>query len=240
MATLIKGIKSVYEGIVNLIYPNSCPFEIAHECSMKNYCSPHGWNDKVCNFCFNEFVDLDLMPRLDKNGISIYSVAEYKNEPKTIIQKFKWSLPALALPIAELIKYKINNSVLEHQKFDCIVAVPGLLSEDRAWISSLLLAEELSELLNIELSEPLEKLEETNVHLLDKSGRKEMTKKAYALKENINLLQKEEQKILLIDDLIASGNTISTCIDLLLALNPNNKIIAITFATVSPSHKYTK
>ena len=84
MATLIKGIKSIYEGIVSLIYPNSCPFEITHECSMKDYCSPEGWNDKVCHFCFNEFVDLNLTPRIEENGVLIHSVAEYKNEVKTV------------------------------------------------------------------------------------------------------------------------------------------------------------
>ena len=235
MATLIKGIKSIYEGIVSLIYPNSCPFEITHECSMKDYCSPEGWNDKVCHFCINEFVDLNLTPRIEENGVLIHSVAEYKNEVKTIIQKFKWSIPALALPIAELMKYKINNSSLKDQKFDYIVPVPGLISEDRNWTPSLLLAQELSELLNIKINEPLEKITETNAHRLDKVGRTEATKKAYTLKEDISQFQKQEQRILLIDDLIASGNTIDVCSDLLLSLNPNNIITAITFAVVSPS-----
>lgn len=231
-------LKTIYDGLLNLIYEPECPFDIESTCSLKGTCSADGWVNKVCALCFNELVDLELNPRRDPSGFTIHSAAEYKNEARTIIQKMKWSNPKLARPISELMNFKLNNISSMNPYWDFIVPVPGIIQEERNWIPSLLLGKELSVLTKTALIEPLAKVKETKLFKLGKEQRQETVKDAYAVNgENSQALkalkEKEAAKVLLVDDLIASGVTLHTCAKLLKEINPNCEITAVTFASVS-------
>lgn len=230
-------IKSLYESLLDLLYEHRCPFEAEHICSVHGHCTADGWHNKVCSFCFNELVDLSLKSRKNLDGIQeVISAAEYKNHAKTIIQKLKWSNPVIARAVAELMHYKLTN-IIKNIDFDYLVPVPGLTNEDRDWVPSLLLTEELSKLLDIPFIEPIQKIEETRLFKLDKQKRKEAVKGAYEIKATHNHGLKsyalEGKKLLLIDDIVTSGATLEVCAELLKQINQDNKVSALTFASVS-------
>ncbi|MDJ0625857.1 MAG: phosphoribosyltransferase family protein [Candidatus Caenarcaniphilales bacterium] len=230
-------IKSLYESFLDLLYEHKCPFEIEHICSMHGHCSADGWSKKVCSFCFNELVDLSLEPRRDLIDLElVVSAAEYKNEAKTITQKFKWSNPKLVHPIAELINYKLTNCP-EFPDIDYLIPVPGLMNEDRNWLPSVLLSQELSKLLEKPYIEPLQKSQETKLYRLDKVNRRKTVQNSYQIKPShkhgLKNYAFEGKKLLIVDDLIASGSTIEICAQLLKRIHPENKIYAVTFTSVS-------
>lgn len=240
-------IKNLYENIINLLYEPQCPFEAESACSMNAFCSPSDTQGKLCNFCFNEFVDLNIPPRSDLAGIEkVFSCAEYKNNFKTIIKKLKWTNPKLASPIAELIHYKLT-SVAPFLNFDCVVPVPALPDEETAGAPSVLLAKELAKMYKKPLYEPLKKIKETNLHRLSKTERQEHIKGAYGLHADFQGDLKDSRKItsdtnissiapktfLLVDDIVTTGITLSSCAKLIKSLNPQNIVYAVTYASVT-------
>jgi predicted amidophosphoribosyltransferase len=229
------AIQEIYEGFLNLLYEPSCPFGLEHSCSPENVCTADGWSSKVCGFCLNELVDLKLAVREDITNLPVYSAALYLEDAKKINHKFKWVEPKLARPIAELINYKLLNAGITLD-FDYLVPVPGLPSEDRDWIPSLLLAKELGNLLKIPvLSDALVKTGETRLYKLGKQQRFEAVSNFYARNscaETTAELDSEPRKIFLIDDLIASGATLMSCANQLWQGNLGHKITGVTFTCV--------
>ncbi len=228
-------LHNIYNNLLGLLYEPECPFGIESNCSLASFCSAENWSSKVCELCFNELVDLELKPR-DVSGLNkVYSAAPYLHAPKQLVHKLKWIEPKLAKPIAELMAYKLNTY---HLQFDYIIPVPGLVSEDRAWIPSVLLAKELSQLLKITyFDDILLKNQETKFSKLSKRERLKIVTAAYQrnnfANEKIKTFDTSPRKILLIDDLITSGATLRTCAKALKQGNPEHEIIGLTFASVN-------
>ncbi len=232
-------IKNICDGLLNLIYEPSCPFELESSCSLREFCSADGWTKKVCGLCFNELVDLEIPARPVEDNLLVHSAALYKDDAKKILHRFKWVEPKLAKPIAELMVYKFSD-VFAKPSFDFIVYVPGLLSQERDWIPSHLLAKELSSILKIPVfNDLLIKTQETKLHKLSLEQRLEIVKTAYSRNnfsnDKVSAFDSTPKNILLIDDLITSGATISFCSSEIKKGNPEHKITGLTFLTVPQS-----
>ncbi|MDX1921436.1 MAG: hypothetical protein SFU25_11975 [Candidatus Caenarcaniphilales bacterium] len=230
-------LRNLYDNIINLLYEPQCPFEVEAECSINDYYSPGIYQGKVCNFCFNEFVDLNVSPREGLENLQkVYASAEYKDNCKTIIKKLKWSNPKLAGPIAELMHYKLTCTA-PFLEFDSIVPVPGMPDEESTGAHSVLLAKELAKIYRKPFWEPLKKLKETNLHKCAKLQRKEVIQGAYALKQSSEMgaeqLMIKPKTVLLVDDIVTTGITLSTCAGLIKQLNNSNQIFAVTYASVT-------
>lgn len=227
-------LQNIYDGLLNLLYEPQCPFGIEHNCSLENFCAPSGLN-KVCELCLNELADLEIEPREVSPLTEVYSVAKYLYIPKQLVHRLKWTEPKLAKPIAELIAFKLNHYNLQ---FDYIMPVPGLVSEDRAWIPSVLLAKELSQILKIPyFDDILLKTQETKFSKLSKKERLKIVNASYQrnnfTNEKIQSFDSEPRKIVLIDDLITSGATLKTCAKAIKKGCPEHQITGFTFACVN-------
>jgi len=121
---------------------------------------------------------------------------------------------------------------LSDLKFDYAVSAPGLPNKDRDWIPSQLLTKEISTLLNIPLQEGLLlKSHQTQFHTLDRTGRLRAIKQAYQRTKEHKDFDDKAKKILLIDDLVASGLTLKACAAELKKSNDNHEIWALTFCS---------
>ncbi len=222
----------MFKNLLYLFFEKSCAFGFKHiDCKSEN--------NEICEVCINKFLDLSLISRKDFKYINeVFSTSPYLNESKIILHEFKWKNPYLAEPIAQILNKFLK---IKNMKFDYLIAVPGLKSKERKWITSELLTKELSVLSKIiYLKDFLKKLRETNFHKLNIKGRKDRIKESYSLNFNknnekiINLNKnKEEITILLIDDLIASGSTLDKCAELIKQALPNAQIFGITFCLSS-------
>jgi predicted amidophosphoribosyltransferase len=235
MSSLVNRIKVICDSLLNFVYEPSCPFELEETCSVGSFCSADGVTNKACSMCFNEFVDLELQPRLLDGCLSVISAAEYKLEARTIVHKLKWTSPQLGLPVSELLIHKLRFMKLDIESFDGIVPVPGIITPERDWVPSLELAKGMSKNLNIPLLTPLIKVMETKFFQHGKEKRSQLAEAAIQLSPDIEVTSRLRslEKILLVDDLVASGSTLLRCFNLLKEINPSLQVTAVTFASVT-------
>lgn len=237
MNTCEKLKASLFSFLSNCFFSRKCPFDFI-DCEPEENLRYSNLNSlyknkfkylKVCDKCL-ESISRQTTQNFptELRGLNflniIYSVFPYLGKSKELIHKLKWENEKLADPMAELMyKFLIINL---QEKFDFIVPVPGIKTSERNWITSVLLAEKLSELTGIPVENNLLiKLKDTSAHKLTKKGRIKVIKDSYALSE----LSPKNKKILLIDDLVTSGLTLQTCASLLNKTN-TNEIYALTFA----------
>lgn len=116
--------------------------------------------------------------------------------------------------------------------FDYITAVP--LSKqrykERGYNQAEIVAKDLSKIINVEYFDILKKIKNNKIqHTLNLEERKSNVKGVYAVQNEINIKNK---KIILCDDIITSGNTLSECVKMLFHLG-SSEIICVTTADAS-------
>ena len=145
----------------------------------------------ICNKCKKE-LEKNFCPKIVESyhsELSCISCFVYQNKVKEIIHNFKF-------------KKKFKN-----QKFDSITFVPCYHSDEK-YNHSEILAEKISENLGIPLKKHLKKIRENKKqHRLSFSERQENVKGVYqCVEENL-----QNKNILICDDIITTGATLSEC-----------------------------
>lgn len=210
-----------------LFYPERCP-----------YCGkPVEPHDIACPACTEKIKRKHSVIQGGALGFRCISSFVYDGKVRRAILRIKYRkrvqfIPQIAAILAEDIK-----SCYGEKSFDLITAVPMHKKDEkeRGFNQSVLLAKELSKLLDIPYADTLIKTKRTKKqHDLSFSERKTNLNGAFTLTDKELLTGK---RILLIDDIITSGNTLGTCCKLLAKAKPS-KICCATIA--SAQNKYPK
>jgi len=211
-------LKHLINKLLTTVYPKRCPC-----CEKVIYES-----ETLCSKCQSEFNGITYR-KYAKGGYDCVSAVPYDGVFARGIKNFKFkNRRQYANQLASIIHNAIKCEYSDI-RFDYITYVPlhpKKLSE-RGYNQSELLAKELSEFMNIPLVEALYKTRNNQPqHKLTAKKRSENVQGVYKLKDDIHLSGKT---ILLIDDIITTGNTLGECAKTLDACSPL-KIYCATFA----------
>ena len=217
---------NILDKILNLVYPQVC--SICGKLSTKSLCNKCKVKLKK-EFLFKTD---SYTEELNKNFIEHYYFFKYEDLIRSQIISFKFhEKPYIYKTISYFIKN--NQKSFENlKKYDIIVVVPisKKRKKERGYNQSELLAKEISKIIDAEiLPNILYKIKNTVPQSsLNKKQREENAKGAYKAK---NCQKIENKKILLIDDIYTTGNTINECAKVLIQKGINrNQIGALTIA----------
>lgn len=193
----------IIETILNLIYPNVCGF-----CGDIN-------KENICTECSKKIEKYKIL-RIEKSTNQYIEkqcfIYKYEGEIREAILKFKFQEEAyLYRTFAEMILD--NLEVCEYIKtFDVIIPVPIHRKRrlERGYNQSELIANEISKQLriNIERNILIKIRNNPKQSTLKLEERKNNVKNAYEARENQKI---KNRKILIIDDIFTTGNTVNEC-----------------------------
>lgn len=222
-------MKKVFRFLLKLLYPPKCifckspvqdeMFEICPECieqlpfkdgNLCPVCSvpvPYIYGEMLCPRCRSgkRFFDKAVAPFLYKDEVRSALIA-YKFHGKTFYAK----------TFAQFILKEIEKAP-EGEQFDIITYVPlhPLRHISRGYNQSKMIAEYIAEKMGLPLTKTLVKIKNTRpLSLQKKKSRQEAVKGVYALKKSA-LENLKGKKILIIDDIITTGATLSECAHIL-------------------------
>ncbi len=208
---------SFKEKVKNTFYPERCP-----------YCTrviPLG--ELCCDECAKQFTDITYHTYA-KGGYLTVSAVPYTGIFAQGIIRFKKE-HQYAYQLARIMAEAIINEY-RNETFDLITYVPlhPKKHEERGYNQSELLAQELSQLLSIPVEATLKKTRNNQPQhsLKNASEREKNVKGAYRLTSKTSAKGKN---ILLIDDIITTGNTLGECARVLCCGNAQN-VLCATFA----------
>lgn len=184
-----------------------------------------------CNECLKNFKPKRRERFIEVNGqkIKCISAFHYEGKIRESICDFKFrGRKSYSKFFAE----NISKVLLLEDKiedFDYITAVP--LSKqrykERGYNQAEIVAKDLSKIINVKYFDILKKIKNNKIqHTLNLEERSENVKGVYDIQERIDIKNK---KVILCDDIITSGNTLSECVKMLLKLGAK-EVICITTA----------
>ena len=217
---------NILEKILNLIYPQVC--SICGKLSTKSLCNK-------CKVRFKKeflFKTDNYSEDLNKNFIEHHYFFKYENLIRSQIISLKFHEKAY---IYKTISYFLKNnqkSFENLEKYDIIIIVPisKERKKERGYNQSELIAKEISRIINVEIMpNVLYKIKNTVPQSsLNKRQREENARGAYKVKDCYKIKNK---KILLVDDIYTTGNTINECAKVLVQKGINREQIgALTIA----------
>lgn len=206
---------------LSLLYPKRCP-----------YCySIINKEKSVCEKCEKDIYTLGVS--LGVSGYRCCSPLLYKGKFKRAVIMFKFkSKPHMSQPFSELIFEQIKRSY-EDYIFDYITYVPMHRKDEkkRGYNQSQLLAKNLSQLMGIPCVDTLIKIKRTKPqHKLDAKTRRTNLKGAFKIKDKTPIKGKS---ILIIDDIITTGSTLSECAKTLEKEKPSHICCATLLSTAN-------
>ncbi len=170
------------------------------------FCLEEKSNSYICDNCIErlEFIDGS---KILENGNCYYPLF-YNNYIKNIIKKYKYEDSTyLVKPLAEILyKFYLSKGL----DYEYISFVPMINKDEfvRGYNQSYLLAKELSEYLDIELIDLVEKIRVTkDQNKIDRFERKKNLENSFRVYKNLDI---DNKKILIIDDLVTTGATFDT------------------------------
>lgn len=177
---------------------------------------------KICQKCFKQMNRKVKIRNI--NGFKIYSLYPYQNNIVSLIYQFKGCYDIALAPVF-LAYDKIFLKIIYHNYI--IVPIPSFAEKDK--IRGFNHVEKIFEELNLKTKHLLVKNKDFKQADLSRKEREIAV-------ENIVLTNHESlkgKKILLVDDIITTGNTIKRSIELLKTLKPKKiKIITIAYTSV--------
>jgi competence protein ComFC len=204
-------LKSMLDTAIKLIFPPKCIF-----CG--NILSANSDID-ICRGCFNKISFIDGIinghnTRRSNSGCCDYiiCVCHYSGIIKDSLMRYKFfSKPSYYRAFARLLTDKVKK-MTDLSKFDIIISVPLHRSKEkiRGYNQSLLISKELSKGLGVpEYSRLLSRIRDTGSQsLLSKAERYYNVKDAF---EICNVEMIKDKVVLLVDDIMTTGNTIDEC-----------------------------
>ena len=209
---------SLFEKFLNIAFPKRCP------CCERVIAN----SDILCSECSKELKDI-VYRKYATGGYPCVSAVAYDGVFAKAILKFKFEgkkqySHQLATLIADAVKKEYSEEI-----FDYITYVPlhKVRLRSRGYNQSELLAKSLSEILGIPAIETLRKTRNNEPqHTMNAKKRSENVKGAYRVIDK-NLV--EGKNILLLDDIITTGNTLGECAKTLDKHLPRS-INCVTFA----------
>lgn len=213
----------ILEQLLDLIYKKPCYF-----------CKNDSENSRFCSTCFNKIKLLPCKPLTTINNVQIYCATSYKDNIVKMIRGVKYhNQKELAYFQAKLMYNYWTNLEISKSKFVIIpVPISDKRKKERKYNHMSLVATEFAKLTGYSINETLiRRIKDTKPqYKLDKKERAKNLKGAFiAQKENfINL---ENQKLLIIDDVLTTGSTVNELIKIL----KSEKVNDITVFTTSCS-----
>ncbi|MBQ4104966.1 MAG: ComF family protein [Clostridia bacterium] len=210
----------IFKRIINAFLPERCP-----------YCNKVvALGEKACDECLRDFPEIIYIRRAIGGYLTVSPLPFMDNFSKAI-KRFKFKRKTqfatqLATPIAEAVAKEYKD--FEFDMISCVPLHPRKLNE-RGFNQSEILAREVSEMLSVPFEHTLIKTKHNEPqHSLKGDKRKKNVKGVYKVKDKMLIKNK---RILLIDDIITSGNTLGECAKML-DIGGAEIICCATFATV--------
>ncbi|MTI80546.1 MAG: ComF family protein [Firmicutes bacterium] len=227
------------EGLLNLIFPprEECPLcggnspgsAICLDCSCwlaavqkEQYCYTCGrpiGKGSLCNDCLERQWPFTLCR----------AVGPYSGPLKEAVHRLKYQgKQQLATPLGRLMAQQVVNEMV-YRSVDMVVPIPMAPSKlrRRAFNQAHLLAVEVAKAIDRPLNEVLQKKTDTVPQAnLTRQQREKNLQQAFFLVDNVNIHQR---KILLIDDVITTGSTLSAAADVL-RQGGASAVLALTLA----------
>ncbi|MDR3178743.1 MAG: hypothetical protein LBT82_01630 [Oscillospiraceae bacterium] len=168
------------------------------------------------------------------------SVLKYEKNIRKAILRYKFTrrkdyFKNFAKLMAESLKKNFENL-----DFDFITSVPidKYKTNQRGYNQSKELAEEMSKILNIPYKELLMKTKQTKEqHLSNAKERKENLRGVYSIIKSVILSRKS---ILLCDDIVTTGSTLSECVQILKEAKACRVFCVTLAATILDFHNFKK
>ena len=201
----------ILESILDLIYPQVCGI-----CGKINKTS-------LCNKCklklqkefqFNED---NYIEDITKNFITHYYFFKYENLIRSQILAIKFQeKPYIYKTIAYFLK-NMQKSFENLKNYDIIVIVPisNKRKKERGYNQSCLIAKEISKIIKVPIAKNILYKTKNTVpqSTLNKKQREENAKGVYKVH---NIAKLYNKKILIIDDIYTTGNTVNECANMLI------------------------
>lgn len=195
--------------ILKLLFPPKCML-----CGM-----PLRENEEICGDCRQKVLLNTAPPRMEKGAFFEKAVAGlwYETHVRNAVHGLKYrEKQNYARPLARVMTYAYQHKIGE--ECDLIAFVPTNPStlRKRGYDQAQLLAEALSEMLDIPWVQALEKTRETQpMHGLKPDARRANVLGAYRVCCQADLLR--GKRVLLVDDILTTGSTLSECARMLKA-----------------------
>lgn len=201
----------IYENIINLIYPQVCGI-----CGKLN-------SKSLCNKCKTrlqkeyQFQTDNYEEDASKNFTEHNYFFKYQNLIREQILALKFQeKPYIYKAIAHFLK-NMEKSFENLKKYDIMIIVPisKQRKRDRGYNQSELVAKEISKIIKVPIQQKvLYKVKNTVPQSsLNKKQREENAKGVYEVK---NVSKLNNKKILIIDDIYTTGNTVNECANMLI------------------------
>lgn len=221
---ILSKIDKLKDFLLSLIFPNRCLMcdEII---DMDSY---------VCDECMEKFSSQSIVRYIPyfKNDESVECISPflYENHVRKAIWNFKfYGQKALGKFFAKAIYDKLVSTYsLDDMDFIAYVPMTEKSLNKRGYNQSKCLAEELSKLMNVPVSDAIVKCRETFVqHELDAESRAKNILNAFCLSDKSDVKNKN---FILCDDIITTGSTLRECAKTLKSGGAKN-IICCTVAS---------
>ena len=206
-----RGVINIFEKLLDLLYPQVCG--ICGKLNMKSLCNKCKVKlEKEFNFQTDNYEE-----DYSKNFIEHNYFFKYENLIRSQILALKFQeKPYIYKTIAYFIK-NMQKSFEKLKKYDIIIIVPisKQRKRDRGYNQSELVAKEISRIIQVPIvKEILNKIKNTVPQsTLNRKQREENAKGVYKIKNIKKIIHK---KILIIDDIYTTGNTVNECANILI------------------------
>jgi len=196
----------IFDKILDLIYPQSC--SICGKLNSNSLCTKCKIKlEKEFNFQTDKYEN-----DLDKNFIEHNYFFKYGNIIRSQILALKFQeKPYVYKTIAYFLK-NMQKSFENLKKYDIIITVPisKKRKKERGYNQSILIAREISKIINAPIAKNILYKTKNTVpqSSLNKKQREENAKGVYKATNIANMYNK---KILILDDIYTTGNTVNEC-----------------------------
>ena len=213
-------INKLRDALSDALYTARCP-----------YCSKViKRNEFACNSCKKDFPQ-NISVRYAVGGYSCYSPFPYDDKFRNAVKNFKFgNCGAYAKPLSYAIFESIQKE-LDLNSFDLITCVPmhKKAKRERGYNQAELLARRFSQFCGIPYADTLEKFKENQKqHSIKASERAKNVRGVYRV---IDKSLVKNKKILIIDDIITTGNTLGECARML-SMAGSGEIVCATVCAV--------